>query len=480
MQTYETVIGLEIHVQLSTASKAFCADDASFGGAPNTHTSAISLAHPGTLPRLNAAAVEGAVRLGLALGCRINQHSCFDRKNYFYADLPKGFQTTQDRAPICLGGRYTTGGASPRTVRIHHTHLEEDAGKSLHDQDAADSLIDLNRAGVPLLEIVTEPDLRSAEEVAAFMSGIRRLVRWLGISDGNMEEGSLRCDVNVSVRKNGETRLGQRCEIKNVNSMRFARRAIEYEVKRQIELLENGGTIVQETRGFDATTGTTYSLREKEEAHDYRYFPEPDLPPVVLSETYIEDLRTAMPILPEALETGFREQYGLPDYDIEMLVQERNTAYYFMEVLEHSDRPEMAKSIANLVIHKLLPWSTQTGTPLSACPVPPGHWIELLEMIDRGTVSATAAFQRLLPAMLEQPDVAPEGLAAGMQLIQSADPDMLGKVVDEIIAQNPDKVAAYRKGKKGLIGFFMGELMKASKGQADPKAAAQLLEQRLK
>ncbi|TNE58945.1 MAG: Asp-tRNA(Asn)/Glu-tRNA(Gln) amidotransferase subunit GatB, partial [Bacteroidetes bacterium] len=293
MSAYETVIGLEVHVQLATRSKMFSTDNAAFGGAPNTHTSAISLAHPGTLPRLNKTAVEYAVRLGLALGCTINQVSTFDRKNYFYADLPKGYQITQNEKPVCTGGQVvfntpaTFGSEEPAsgqvTVRLHHIHLEEDAGKSLHDQDPEYSRIDLNRAGVPLLEIVSEPDLRSPEEAAAFMETIRKLVRWLGISDGNMEEGSLRCDVNISVRKKGATRLGTRCEIKNINSMRFARRAIEFETDRQIGILEQGGSVEQETRGFNPENGTTYPLREKEEAHDYRYFPEPDLPPVVIT-----------------------------------------------------------------------------------------------------------------------------------------------------------------------------------------------------
>ncbi len=500
---YETVIGLEIHVQLATRSKAFCADDASFGGAPNAHVSAISLAHPGTLPRLNKKAVEYAVRLGLALGCRINPHSTFDRKNYFYADLPKGFQTTQDKNPVCIGGRWTAdGGRStvdgrrneaiemestppstvdrpPSTVRIHHIHLEEDAGKSLHDQDPHDSLIDLNRAGVPLLEIVTEPDLRSAEEVAAFMTEIRRLVRWLGISDGNMEEGSLRCDVNVSVRKTGETRLGQRCEIKNVNSMRFARRAIEFEVARQIAILESGGKVEQETRGFDAGSGTTYPLREKEDAHDYRYFPEPDLPPLTLGEAYLHKIKSEMPPLPGELEALLKTKYRLSSQDAGLLTQERETAFYFLELAETAGNESLAKSIANLIINKLLPWSDGCQTPLAACPVSPSAWLEFLGLIESGQVSASTAYQRLFPALLEKPDSKPTALATRLNLLQNADPGFLEQIADEILGRFPDKVAEYRKGKKGLIGFFMGELMKASKGKAEPKTATQILEEKL-
>lgn len=520
---YETVIGLEIHVQLATRSKAFCADDASFGGAPNTHVGAISLAHPGTLPRLNKMALEYAVRLGLALGCDIHPRSTFDRKNYFYADLPKGFQTTQQNNPVCVGGGWRVEGGRmtdeyestpstpylppstlhppPSTIRIHHIHLEEDAGKSLHDQDPYDSLIDLNRAGVPLLEIVTEPDLRSAEEVAAFMSEIRRLVRWLSISDGNMEEGSLRCDVNVSVRKAGEKKLGQRCEIKNVNSMRFARRAIEFEVKRQIEILESGGSVEQETRGFDAETGATYSLREKEESHDYRYFPEPDLPPVVLSEEFLEKVKSGMPPLPQALEQEFQTKYGLPAQDAELLTQERETAYYFLEMVEGRGwrvenkeppssvyrqpstfyrPPSTVRQIANLIINKLLPWSAATGTPLNDCPVSPETWLEFLNLIETGQVSASTAYQRLFPVLLENSDKLPADLATELNLLQNADAVFLEKIADEVLARFPEKVAEYRNGKKGLMGFFMGEVMKASQGKAEPKAATRLLEEKLK
>lgn len=472
--SYETVIGLEIHVQLCTNSKAFCADDAAFGGAPNTHTSAISLAHPGTLPRLNRRAVEYAVRLGLALGCQINLVSAFDRKNYFYADLPKGYQITQDKRPICTGGSLKVGGAS--TVRIHHIHLEEDAGKSLHDQDPRDSLIDLNRAGVPLLEIVTEPDLRSADEVAAFMENMRRLTRWLGISDGNMEEGSLRCDVNVSVRKKGETALGQRCEIKNVNSMRFARRAVEYEANRQIAIMENGGRIEQETRGFDAAAGTTYSLREKEQAHDYRYFPEPDLPPVVIQPEELEHIRAEMPPLPDALERELQTRYELPAPDAAQLCRDRENAFYFLDLVRAGAG---AKPAANLLINKLIPWTMENERALDNCPVSPGQWTAFLQLIESGQISASAAYQRLFPALLENPAQAPALLAAELNLLQTSDADYLESLADDVLARFPDKVQEYKKGKKGLLGLFMGELMKASKGKADPKAATKVLEEKL-
>lgn len=487
--SYETVIGLETHVQLSTASKVFCSDAAAFGGAPNTHISTISLAHPGTLPRLNKKAVEYAVKLGLALGCDINRRTHFDRKNYFYADLPKGFQTTQDRAPVCLGGSLTlkTGTAAgqrsnPR-IRIHHIHLEEDAGKSIHDQAPKHSMIDLNRAGVPLLEIVSEPDLRGPEEVAAYMEEIRRLVRWLGISDGNMEEGSMRCDVNISVRPMGSSTFGNRCEIKNMNSMRFARRAIEYEVNRQIALIESGGKVDQETRGFDVAQGTTFSLREKENAHDYRYFPEPDLPPVVISEEYLTDIKSAMPPLPATLEQEFQTAYGLSVYDAEQLTQERDTALFAQQLLQsavvrYCDK-DLSKTIANLLINKLLPWSAAENIRLADCPVQTTHWIEYAQMIESGQLSASTAAQRLFPAMLETPEKAPALLATELNLLQSADSDFLEQLVDEVLARFPDKVAEYRKGKKGLLGMFMGEVMKASKGKAEPQSTTKILQEKL-
>ena len=481
---YETVIGLETHVQLSTMSKVFCADSAAFGGAPNTHTSIISLAHPGTLPRLNRRAVEYAVRLGLALGCHINPRSTFDRKNYFYADSPKGFQTTQDRSPICIGGQVqVTVQGQPVTIRLHHIHLEEDAGKSLHDQDPADSLIDLNRAGVPLLEIVSEPDLRSAEAVTAYVEEIRRLVRWLDISDGNMEEGSLRCDVNVSVRAQGAEQYGQRCEIKNMNSMRFARRAIEYETQRQIGLLTAGEPVVQETRGYDAETGRTYGLREKENAHDYRYFPEPDLPPVVLTPAYLAKIAAAMPPLPAALEAEFQTRYNLPAYDAGLLTQERQTALYFLQLasLLPAAKPDAPyKAIANLLINKLLPWAANAGQSVETNPVGPAQWLEFLQLIASGQISSSAAYQRLFPALLEKPTATPTQLATELQLLQSADADFLVQLVDEVLARYPDKVADYQRGKKALLGMFMGEVMKASRGQAEPKATQRLLEERLK
>ncbi len=479
---YQTVIGLEVHVQLATKSKAFCSDSTTFGAEPNTHISAISLAYPGTLPRLNEQQVEFAVRLGLALGCTIQRQNQFDRKNYFYADLPKGYQITQDAKPICVGGELPiyVNGAS-KTIRIHHIHMEEDAGKSIHDQDPNYSLIDLNRAGVPLLEIVTEPDLRSAEEVDAFMTAMRQLVRYLEVSDGNMEEGSLRCDVNVSVMPKGSNTYGQRCEIKNLNSMRFARRAIDYERKRQIDLIETGGKVQQSTLNFDPATGVTTPLRSKEDAHDYRYFPDPDLPPLHLTNDFISDIRKQQPALPWELYTEFISM-GVPPADAIILTEEKETASFvqaFLQQYASDGKPENAKSVSKLVINKLLPWAKSHNNKLSEFPVSSTGLMAMLDLIKEGKVSHSIAYQRLFPAMLKQPALDPLALAEKLELLQSNDSSFLTELADQLIAEYPDKAAAYQKGKKGLIGFFMGQLMKRSKGQADPQVAKKMLEKRL-
>ncbi|MCB9048921.1 MAG: Asp-tRNA(Asn)/Glu-tRNA(Gln) amidotransferase subunit GatB [Lewinellaceae bacterium] len=474
---YETVIGLEIHAQLSTQSKAFCGDDASFGGEPNTYVSPISLGHPGTLPRLNKKQVEYAVRLGLALGSEISLYNAFDRKNYFYADLPKGYQITQDRAPICVGGSMTVRvGEEERLIRIHHIHMEEDAGKSIHDSEEPYSQIDLNRAGVPLLEIVSEPDLRSAEEVDAYMSAMRQLLRYLGISDGNMEQGSMRCDCNVSVRLKGSDKLGERCEIKNLNSMRYARRAIDYEVKRQIDLLESGGKVEQQTLNFDPSTGVTAPLRDKEDAHDYRYFPEPDLPPVVLRPEYVEKIKQSLPALPWELYHRFQEQYGLPEYDANLLTQEQPTALFFMSLCEHTDN---FKAASNLIINKVAPFCNDAGIGIEEFPVSHPQLAAFIQLIDEGKVASAAAYQHIFPVLAEQPQRPPLEIAQSLNLIQTSDEGLLEQLVDEVLSSNPGEVERYRSGKKGLMGFFMGEVMKSSKGKADPKVVSGLLRKKL-
>jgi aspartyl-tRNA(Asn)/glutamyl-tRNA(Gln) amidotransferase subunit B len=490
--TYETVIGLEAHVQLATESKAFAADRNRFGNEPNRNVSMITLGYPGTLPMLNEQQVRFAVKLGLALGCKINRRSTFDRKNYFYADLPKGYQITQDESPICIGGALpirtsSAPAAAPekevssqqsairRTVKLHHIHMEEDAGKSIHAAGEPFTKVDLNRAGTPLLEIVTDPDLRSAEEVDAFMSGMRQLVRWLGISDGNMQEGSLRCDVNVSVRPAGQEEFGTRCEVKNMNSMKFARQAVSYEVERQIELIENGKKVQQQTRQFDPETGTTSALRDKEDAHDYRYFPDPDLPPVALTDAFINEIRQEIGTLPwEAYDQLIAEHHLSAD-DAAQLSEDRDVYETF---IAYATESPAVKDLAKLWVNKLLPWLTEARLSPTDLPVSPEELARFQELILAGDVASSVATAKLLPDLLLTPGD-PMQRAEQLGLIQNTDTNFLSGLVDEVIAQNPDKVAAYQKGKKGLIGFFMGEVMKRSKGSAGPKETQALLREKL-
>ncbi len=474
---YETVIGLEVHVQLSSLTKAFCADRTTFGAPPNSQTSVISLAHPGTLPRLNKKQVAHAVRLGLALGSEINPKSYFDRKNYFYADLPKGYQITQDNLPICVGGVLPFSvGERAVNIRIHHIHMEEDAGKSIHDLSDHATMIDLNRAGVPLLEVVTEPDFRSPEEVDIFMNTMRQLVRYLEISDGNMEQGSMRCDCNVSVRLKGETTYGERCEIKNMNSMRYARRAIAYESKRQIDLLEAGHSITQQTLNFDPQTGITTPLRNKENAHDYRYFPDPDLAPVVIDKASIDHLRQTLAVLPWEVTTRLRDEFKLPAKDANLLAEEKEIALYFIDLATLANDP---KACANLIINKVRPYLQQEKISIEKFPLSQKQLVAFIKLIQTGKLSSSIAYQRIFPALIESPEQTPLAVAERLNLIQSDDEDFLTKIVDEVLAQHPKEVAAYQKGKKNLIGFFMGEVMKKSRGKAAPKTCNALLRKKL-
>lgn len=467
MASFETVIGLEVHVQLATRSKAFCGDDTTFGADPNTQTSIVSLAHPGTLPRTNYQQVAFATRLGLALNCQITRNTTFDRKNYFYADLPKGYQITQDQAPICVGGALDVRlGDAWKSFRIHHIHMEEDAGKSIHTEDPQYSLIDLNRAGVPLLEIVTEPDFRLAEEVDGFMTAMRQLVRYLGVSDGNMEQGSMRCDINVSLRPVGSEELRERCEIKNINSMRYARQAIAYEVERQRAIYEQGGTVRQQTLNFDPETGRTSPLREKEDAHDYRYFPEPDLPPLVLDDEFLRQQQEKLPRLPREWYEHLTGAIGLSDYDANLLTNERSTAELFAALVQEYPQP---KALANLVINRLLPWCQDHSIELTDLGATPGQLAEFQKMIDSGAVSNSVAYQRVFPEWIGNPSTSPLQVAESLNVLQNSDESALEEMARDVIKANPDKVKAYQNGKKGLLGFFMGQLMRASKGKADPK-----------
>ncbi|MFZ4542660.1 MAG: Asp-tRNA(Asn)/Glu-tRNA(Gln) amidotransferase subunit GatB [Saprospiraceae bacterium] len=474
---YELVIGLEIHLQLNTRSKAFCGDAVAFGSAANNHVSAISLGHPGTLPRLNKEQLKKAVKLGIALGSTISLVSKFDRKNYFYADLPKGYQITQDKVPICVGGGIEIKtAAGPRYIRFHHIHMEEDAGKLIHDMDDHFSFIDLNRAGTPLLEMVTEPDLRTAEEVAALMSSIRQLARYLEISDGNMEEGSMRCDCNISVKLRTADELGERCEVKNVNSMKFAKQAIEYEFKRQVEIIENGGKIERNTLNFDPNTGITTPLRSKEDANDYRYFPEPDLCPVRISKEEIEEIKALMPRLPKDLFDEFTAEFGLSQQEAEILTEEKEMGLYFRNLCLTAPNK---KSLTNLVINKIRPYLIENNLTLDNLSAKNHQILAFLKLIEDGIVSSAIAYQRIFPYIMENNSKMPLQIAQELNLIQSSDTDFIENICKEVILAFPDKVKYYQKGKKGLIGFFMGEVMKRSKGQAEPKSTTEILNRML-
>lgn len=475
--TYEAVIGLEVHAQLQTNSKLFCADAAGFGAPPNTHISVISLAHPGTLPVLNKAAVEMAVKLGLACGCTIETTNYFARKHYFYPDLPKGYQLSQHTAPICKGGRVKIStSAGERWVQLNRIHLEEDAGKSMHDQHDDFSVVDYNRAGVPLVEIVTEPDLNTAEEAAAYFTVLRQLVRTLGVCDGNMEEGSLRCDANISVRRKGETQLGTKVEVKNLNSIRFLRKAIEHEIQRMVQLLEAGQPIRQQTRSFDATTETTFAIRDKEEANDYRYMPDPDLPPFILTPEYIEQVRQSLPELPDERKQRLMQQYVLPEYDAALLSVDAAFCDYFEAAAKETPA---AKQVANWMLGPVKSYLNETGTEIEQFPVTPLRLAAVIGLVEAGSVSHTAAVQKLFPALLQMPEAEPAALAVTLNLLQERDADALRLLVEAVLAGMPDKVLEYKKGKKGLMGLFVGAVMKRSNGKADPRLLNELLNELL-
>lgn len=476
---YETVIGLEVHAQLLTQSKLFCGDSIAYGAAPNTHVSPVTLAHPGTLPKMNKKAVELAMRMGLACHCEIERHNYFARKNYFYPDLPKGYQVSQHTTPICKGGHITirTEAGGERSVRLNRIHLEEDAGKSLHDVLDTDSCIDLNRAGTPLIEIVTEPDLHSAEEVSAYLTELRKLVRYLGVCDGNMEEGSLRCDVNISVRRQGDTRLGTKVEIKNLNSIRNARRAVEAESRRLIQLLESGEPVLQQTRSFDAATGTSFATREKEDADDYRYFADPDLTPFALEESFIESIRASLPELQEQRVQRYMNQWNLPDYDARVITDDKSLADFYEETVKAGAPPKPA---ANWMLGPVKSWLNENDKEISDFPLSPAALAALLKMVDTGSLSFSAASTRLFPHLLQHPADDAAVAAQQLNLIQQSDADTLAPLIDEVLARYADKVAEYKKGKKGVLALFVGEVMKRSKGKADPRVTNELLLERLK
>ncbi len=473
---YEAVIGLEVHAQLLTQTKAYSSDINEYGSSPNTNVHPVTLGHPGTLPVMNKKTIEYAIKLGLAMNCEIAGEQNFARKNYFYPDLPKGYQITQDTTPICYDGhiilRRENGDLRIGITRIH---MEEDAGKSIHDVDIYDTLVDLNRAGTPLLEIVTEPDLKSSEDAYQYLSEIRKLVRYLGICDGNMEEGSLRCDANISVRLKGERELGTKVEVKNMNSMRNVQKAIEFEINRQIEVLESGGSLEQETRGYDALKGSTISMRSKEAANDYRYFPEPDLQPLQISKEDIRAMKAEMPELPHELFDKYVRNYQLSEYDAGNLTEIKEIAFYFEKIIQNTNN---YKAAANWVMGDVKSYLNENGIEISEFPIEADKISELIHLIDEGKISSSAASQHIFPEMLQSKDSVII-IAERLNLIQVSDEDDLAHFIDTIIKTNPSEVKRFRNGEQQLIGFFMGQLMKVSKGKADPKVANGLLRKKL-
>ncbi|MFZ9661631.1 MAG: Asp-tRNA(Asn)/Glu-tRNA(Gln) amidotransferase subunit GatB [Chitinophagaceae bacterium] len=474
---YEVVIGLEVHAQLLTESKLFAGDSTAFGALPNTHVSPITLGHPGTLPKMNAKAIDHAIRLGIVCDSEIAMTNYFARKNYFYPDLPKGYQISQHTTPICSGGHVKIKvGDAWKDIQLTRIHLEEDAGKSIHDQDEKMSCIDYNRAGVPLVEIVTEPDIRSGDEAFAFLTELRKLVRWIGVCDGNMEEGSMRCDANVSVRKKGEKALGTKVEVKNLNSIRNVRKAIEIEFERLVDILEKDGTVLQETRGFDADRETTYSIRVKEDADDYRYFPDPDLIPFVITDKQIEQHRLALPPLPEQWSGKLILEYGLTEYDASSLCEDKGLIEYYESIVA---LVPAYKAIANWLMGPVRSYCNEHGLEVSQCAIQPVQWKNLLSLIDSGKLNFSTAASLVLPKMMESPNADPEQIAHSLNIIQSSNVDELEQWVDEVLKNMPDKVEEYKKGKKGLIGLFVGEVKKLSKGKADPKLTTDILTNKL-
>jgi len=477
MPGYESVIGLEVHAQLKTRTKIFCGCPTAFGAPPNTHTCPVCLGHPGALPVLNRRAVELAVRGALALECDVQAGSLFARKNYFYPDLPKGYQISQYETPLAIGGAVEIEVCGQtRRIGLIRLHLEEDAGKSIHDGMADSdrySYIDLNRSGVPLAEIVSRPDIGSPEEAYAFLQRLRSMLRYVDVCDGNMEQGSLRCDANVSIRPVGREGLGTRTELKNLNSFRNVQRALEYEIARQGRIADAGGEVRQETVSWDATAGVTRPMRGKEEAHDYRYFPEPDLPPVAVDQARLEALRLELPELPAARKRRLAASYGLTEYEAHLLTLEARIADYFEEVARTSDNP---KAAANFILNDLLREQNQAKREEGRIPLPAAHLAELIRLIDVGTVSGSMARQELFPEMYRSGS-APEEIVRSRGLEQLSDDATLRTMIREVLASHPVQLEQYRAGKTGLLGFFVGQVMRRSGGKANPQRVGQLLEE---
>ena len=472
--TYEAVIGLEIHAQLLTATKIFCGCPTAFGAPPNAHTCPVCVGLPGALPVLNRAAVDLAVTAAVALGCDVHERSVFARKNYFYPDLPKGYQISQYEQPLATGGGLTLPATlGGKYVRLTRIHMEEDAGKSLHDgfpDSDRKTYLDYNRSGVPLIEIVSEPDMRSAEEAAVFFETLRQILVWLGVNDGNMDEGSLRCDANVSVRPQGAEKLGTKTEVKNVNSFRYLEKAIQYQIGRHIDVIDHGGRIVQETRLFDAAQGKTYSMRSKEEAHDYRYFPDPDLPALVVTADRRERVVANLPELPDARRRRFIAQYALPEYDAALLTQTRGVADYFEETARHSGN---AKAASNWVMGEVLRNMKERAIDIAGVPITPAALAGLIAIVEKGTISSTVA-KDVFAKMYESGGAAAD-IVAAEGLAQISDSSSLEPIVRKVVEANPDIIAEIKAGKDRKFQFLVGQVMKETKGKGDPKIVTDLM-----
>lgn len=472
---YEAVIGLEVHAQLLTETKAFAPVSSQYGGAPNTQVTPLCLGHPGTLPVLNENLVRYTIKMGLATNCSVSEKSIFARKNYFYPDLPKGYQISQYETPICYEGFIDIElDDYEKRIGVTRIHMEEDAGKSIHDQDPFHTLVDLNRAGTPLIEIVSEPDLRTPQEAYAYLKKIRQIVQYLGICDGNMEEGSLRCDANVSIRPRGQEELGTRTELKNMNSFRNVEQAILYEIERQIELVEAGGEVVQQTLLWDTSKMVTRQMRSKEEAHDYRYFPEPDLPPVIVTEELMNEVREELPELPTVRLRRFTDDMGLSEDDAVVLTESRAMADYFEEALSILDEP---KAISNIILTEVLRILNTKSISIEEFSVSAKRLTELSKLKLDDKINSSA-MQSIFNEMLES-DESALSLAEEMNLLQVSDSDFIDPIIDTIISENPDEVQRYKEGKKALIGFFIGQVMKQSKGKANPKLVRERITQKL-
>ncbi len=475
MRDYEVVIGLEVHAQLKTKSKIFCSCSTQFGAAPNENTCPVCTGMPGTLPVLNATAVEYAVKMAMAVGCRVNKKSIFARKNYFYPDLPMGYQISQFDLPVAEHGHiFIHTDKGEKRIGITRIHMENDAGKNIHSSTDNASYVDLNRAGTPLIEIVSEPDMRSAEEAVAYLKSLRAILLYLGICDGNLEEGSFRCDANVSIRPWGQAEFGTRTELKNMNSFRNIQRAIDYEVQRQIDVIEDGEAIIQETRLFDVTKGETRSMRGKEEAHDYRYFPDPDLVPLVIEDAWMEKWRAELPELPKARLSRFCDQLGLPEYDAEVLTAEKDVADYFEAAMAAYNEP---KKISNWIMGEVLRELNDRGATLAVCKLCPTDLAKLVKLVDDGVISGNIA--KTVFKDLFETGGDPEAHVKAKGLVQISDTSAIEGYVDEVIAENPAEVERFKGGDKKLTGFFVGQVMKKSRGKANPGLVNQLLVQKL-